>query len=358
VKGGWVDKRLLLGEAETRVELPAAPEWVLANTGGHGFFRVGYALPMLRKLARSVAKVSPIDRFNVASDAFALSQAGVVPAVEYLDLTGRFREERDRNVWMVLTGSFGFLNRVLPDRARPGLEAFVRHRVGLATARLGWDREEGESELVRQLRGDLLRVLGTLGNDEETQAQARAMWARYVEDESALDPNVLPAVIAILASTGGEREYGDFHQRFRTARNPQEEQRYLYALGAFREPALIKQTLERTLNGEVRSQDAPFLIRSMLGSVYARALAWEFVKEHWEAMARQYPGSAYRRLYEGVTMLVSPDWERDVRDFFERNKITLGGKTLEQYLEQLSVAVRFQEREATALSAYLARPPR
>ena len=358
VKGGWVDKRLLLGEAETRVELPAAPEWVLANTGGHGFFRVGYALPMLRKLARSVAKVSPIDRFNVASDAFALSQAGFVPAVEYLELTGRFREERDRNVWMVLTGSFGFLNRVLPDRARPGLEAFVRHRVGPAAARLGWDREDGESELVRQLRGDLLRILGTLGNDEETQAQARAMWARYVEDESALDPNVLPAVIAILASTGGEREYADFHQRFRTARNPQEEQRYLYALGAFREPALIKQTLERTLNGEVRSQDAPFLIRSMLGSVYARALAWDFVKEHWEAMARQYPGSAYRRLYEGVTMLVSPDWERDVQDFFERNKIILGGKTLEQYLEQLRVAVRFQEREAAALAAYLARPPR
>jgi puromycin-sensitive aminopeptidase len=39
-------------------------------------------------------------------------------------------------------------------------------------------------------------------------------------------------------------------------------------------------------------------------------------------------------------MLVSPDWERDVQDFFERNKIILGGKTLEQYLEQLRVAVR------------------
>jgi puromycin-sensitive aminopeptidase len=55
---------------------------------------------------------------------------------------------------------------------------------------------------------------------------------------------------------------------------------------------------------------------------------------------------------------VSPEWERDVREFFERNKITLGGKTLEQYLEQLRVAVGFQERESTALAAYLARPPR
>ena len=32
----------------------------------------------------------------------------------------------------------------------------------------------------------------------------------------------------------------------------------------------------------------------------------------------------------------------------------LGGKTLEQYLEQLRIAVRLQEREAAALAAYLA----
>jgi hypothetical protein len=36
----------------------------------------------------------------------------------------------------------------------------------------------------------------------------------------------------------------------------------------------------------------------------------------------------------------------------------LGGKTLEQYLEQLQIAVRFQEREGTALAGYLAKPPR
>jgi len=42
--------------------------------------------------------------------------------------------------------------------------------------------------------------------------------------------------------------------------------------------------------------------------------------------------------------LVSPEWERDVREFFPARKIVLGGKTLEQYLEQLQIAVRFQER--------------
>ena len=104
--------------------------------------------------------------------------------------------------------------------------------------RLGWEAQPGETELERQLRGDLLRTVGTLGDDPATQERARALYARYREDESAVDPNVLPALIAIVAAAGGETEYDEFLQRFKAARSPQEEQRYLYALAAFRAPEL------------------------------------------------------------------------------------------------------------------------
>jgi puromycin-sensitive aminopeptidase len=279
-------------------------------------------------------------------------------AAEYLDLTGRFGEESDRNVWTALIGSWAYVNRAIAEAERSSLEALVRQRVAGAVERLGWEPQPGEDELERQLRGDLLRTLGTLGNDPETQERARSFYARYREDESAVDANVLPALIAIVAAAGGQSEYEEFLQRFKSARTPQEEQRYLYALAGFRQPDLIRRTLEKTTSGEVRSQDAPFLTRTLLVGVYSRALAWEYVKANWETMARQYPGSAYRRMYEGVTALVSPQWEQDVRDFFAQKKIVLGGKTLEQYLEQLRIAVRFQEREAAGLAAYLAKPPK
>ena len=58
---------------------------------------------------------------------------------------------------------------------------------------------------------------------------------------------------------------------------------------------------------------------------------------------------------EGVTALATAELEADVREFFASRNITLGGKTLEQYLEQLHVAVVFREREAPALEAYLSR---
>ncbi len=355
VKRGLVHKQLLLEEGETVVPLPAPAEWVVVNAGGHGFYRVQYAPPLLKKMSGALAKLAPIERFNLVSDCFALAQSGTMTAADYLDLTARFVAETDRNVWTVLTGSFAYVNRAVPAELRPQLEALVRQRLEGAVERLGWEPQPEESELDRQLRGDLLRALGTLGNDPATQDRARDFYARYRSDESALDPNVLPAVIAILAASGGESEYDEFFQRFKSARTPQEEQRYLYALAGFRQPELLRQTLDRTLNGQVRSQDAPFLVRALLTSVYSRELAWEFVKANWETMSRRYPGSAYRRMYEGVTALVSPAWEQDVEAFFTARRIDLGGKTLDQYLEQLRVAVRFQEREAQPLAAYLAK---
>jgi puromycin-sensitive aminopeptidase len=358
VKRGFVDKPVLLGHDDLTVALPAAPDWVVVNAGGHGFYRVQYAPPLLKKLTAALRKLAPIERFGLISDAFALAQAGAMPVADYLDLTGRFVDETDRNVWTALIGSLGYVNRLIGEESRPHLEALVRQRVEAAADRLGWEAQPDEEELGRQLRGDLLRALGTLGNDPTAQERARALYARYREDESVVDADVLPAVIAIVAVAGGEAEYEEFLRRFKTARTPQEEQRYLYALAAFRQPELLRRTLEKTTNGEVRSQDAPFLVRALLVGVHSRELAWEYVKTHWETMARQYPGSAYRRMYEGVTALVSPEREGDVKAFFETNRIVLGGKTLEQYLEQLHIAVRLQEREAPALAAYLAKPPR
>ena len=57
----------------------------------------------------------------------------------------------------------------------------------------------------------------------------------------------------------------------------------------------------------------------------------------------------------GIGSLATPELERDVRDFFTTRKIDLGGKTLDQYLEQLRIAVTVRERDSLALRRYLDR---
>jgi puromycin-sensitive aminopeptidase len=271
---------------------------------------------------------------------------------EYLELTARFRGERDRNVWSVLIASFSMLNRIADPSQRPRLSALVRDRVAPAFTELGWTPRAAEDELTRQLRGDLVRAMGALGDDRRVQARAVELYTRAAAD---LDPNVLPAIIGVLAHAGDGARYDEFLKKFRSATTPQEEQRFLYALAAFRQPELLTQTLARTINGEFRTQDAPFVARSLLTSVYGRELAWEFVKTNWETMERQYPKTGLRRLAEGVIGLATPELERDVHAFFQARRPEFGGKTLEQYLEQLRIAVRLREREVAALTAYLAR---
>ena len=353
--GRTASERVLLTGAETRVPLPSGFEWALVNAGGHGFYRVRYAGDLLEALLHRLGTLAPIERFNLVGDAWAAASAGLMPVTEYLELATRFRVERDRNVWTILLASLGSLNRIVPPADRPRLEAFARALLSPIVTDLGWAPRAGEDDLTRQLRADVLRAMGTLGNDPPTQARAAAVYADWLRDPTTVDPNVLPALIAVLAHAGDAARYADFLQRFRSAGTPQEEQRYLYALVAFRQPELIAQTLERTVNGEIRTQDAPFVLRAALMTVHGRELAWRFIKERWEQMDRIFPKHGLRRMCEGVIGLATPDLERDVHAFFTERKIHLGGRILEQYLEQLRVAVRLGEREGATLARYLAR---
>jgi puromycin-sensitive aminopeptidase len=218
---------------------------------------------------------------------------------------------------------------------------------------LGWEQRSGENDLIRQLRGELLGSLGKLGNDPATQEQALVRYRQYRADAATVDPNIVPALVAILAHTGDEARYEEFSQRYKNAVTPQEERRYLFSLTAFQSPALLGRTLARTTDGEIRTQDAPFVVSAGLGNVYNRELAWEFVKTNWEKMDHLFPKQGVRRMCGGIVSLATPELERDVQAFFAFRKVDLGGKTLEQYLEQLRIAVSFREREGKVIQAAL-----
>jgi len=346
--------RILLTEKDTTVPLPHDWESVLINEGGHGFYRVRYTPDLMdRLLSAGIDRLAATERFNVINDAWATTVAGLMPLTDYLDLTARFTTERDKNVWAVLLDSFSFLNRIITVEDRPALEAFVRGRIGPAVAALGWVPRSGESELTKQLRSELIGAQGKLGNDPAIQDRAAELYRAYRNDATVVDPNIVPALVAILAHTGDATRYDEFNERFRTATTPQEERRYLFSLASFQPKALLERTLARTISGEIRTQDAPFLVSAILGNVYGRELAWAFVKTNWEKMDQLFPKQGLRRMCGGIVSLATPELERDVREFFATRKIDLGGKTLEQYLEHLRIMVNVRERDGIALRQYL-----
>jgi puromycin-sensitive aminopeptidase len=159
--------------------------------------------------------------------------------------------------------------------------------------------------------------------------------------------------VAILAHAGDQARYDEYVDRFRKAATPQKEQRYLQALALFQPAALVERTLTSTLDGTIRTQDAPSVLRALLMSVHGRGLAWPFVQSHWEEMNKLYPTNGIRRLLEGITGLATPELEQQVQAFVAAKKVDLGGKTLAQYFEQLRIVVSLGRREGGNLRGYL-----
>ncbi|MGH8570082.1 MAG: ERAP1-like C-terminal domain-containing protein, partial [Gammaproteobacteria bacterium] len=297
--------------------------------------------------------LSAVERFNVVNDTWAAVLAGLVALPSYLALVRGFRDQPDRNMWTVILGSLHYLYRLLAPAQRPRLQALARGVLSPLMMQLGWAPAPGEHELVSQLRGDLIGALATLADDPALQSEARQRYAQYEANPKAIDRNLVPVLVATVAYTGGYSEYEAFRARYKSAKTPQEEQRYLFALASFRVPELLEKTLAMTLNGEARTQDAPYLMRALLLNTEGRERAWAFMKEHWEAMIGQYPDNAIVRMCEGITGLVTPALEADVQAFFAAHPVKQGNKILEQHLEKLRIAVACQERWGADIERHL-----
>ncbi len=343
--------KLLLTEAETTLQLPGKIEWALLNEGGHGFYRVRYSPELLEALTRNRAALKPIERFGLVSDTWAATVAGLTPLVEFVKMARLFRDETDINVWRALIGAFSYLDMIATDAQRPAVAAAVRDIAGPAAARLGWSPLQGEDELQGQLRASLLNALGTVGEDAAVQARARELYDAWQHDPAKANRDLQPAFVSILAHSGDAKRYQEFKKHFKSARTPQEEQRYLFSLANFRDLALLRQTMEMTLNGDVRTQNSPYLLHSLLANNVSRIEAWEYIKRNWETIVGKFPDSALPRMCEAINGLL--DRQKEVEAFFQQHKVRLGGKLIDQHLERLSVAVAFRQREGARLEASL-----
>ena len=154
---------------------------------------------------------------------------------------------------------------------------------------------------------------------------------------------------------GGAAEYEVFLAKHRDPATPQEERRYQSALSAFPGEAEMKRTLDMSLSGEVRTQDAPYLLAVCMRNREQGYLAWQFVKDNWDKINEVFPSNSIVRMLSGITSLSKGDQADDVIAFFEDHEVPQGQLTLQQTLEKLRVNVALRERESERFAESLVR---
>ena len=189
---------------------------------------------------------------------------------------------------------------------------------------------DSDSDLRRKLRGDLIATMGNLGEDETTIAKASEI-TRELFNETNLDPEIATAALAVYARHGGAAEYELLWKTYQAATTPLDQVRYLRAVAAVQEEDQALSTLDKMLDGRIRTQDGFWVFARLLMGRSGPA-TWRAARQRWDEVLEAMPGMTRPRVVEGLPALSQPEVAADVKGFFAEHPIQEAVRSLSQKL--------------------------
>ena len=340
--------RLLLDQPRRTLTAGAAAT-VTLNSGASGFYRDDPGTEALAAIAAAGPgdRTAP-ERHGLVDDAWAATLAGTLDAPSFLDLVLRgFVAERDLTVWQAMAGALAHLRRLLDGEADRRFCELAVSVSDAAASEVGLDPPAAgrEDERTSELRATLVHLRGATADHAATIEACRQRLDHP-------DPTLAAAALSVVAAHGDAHDFARIRQRFEDASDPQTEQRHLAALADFGDPELVRTILEGTLDGSVRTQDGPYLIRRALANRRCGPDAWDFLSGHWDRLLAILPTNySLARMLEGVTALDRTELATRVHDFMAEHPLPQGAKQVAQHLERLDVNVALRARESGRLAA-------
>ncbi len=308
--GAVEHRQLLLEDQSTTVALDGEPAWAVVNAGSWGVYRARYDEELRGRLYRSLDQLGDPERLSLVADTWAATVAGLVPLETSLELWSLLADERDPDVWWAVSGGLGLIELVAGPQELPLLQRLVRHLADGPFREVGWEgaaagEGAGEDPRRARLRARLLSLLGVLGADPGVGSRARQLLAAADAGQAPLAPDLATAVAQVVAAGGTEKEWELLYSHYKNAATPQDEVRYLHALAGFPQPREIHRTLDLVFSGEVRSQDAPYVVAGVLSRRAGCVAAWEAIEQHWDEMRLHWPQNTMHRVLEPLPALVA-----------------------------------------------------
>jgi len=350
VRIGTTTTKVLLDSANVRIPLTDTNATIVVNANGPGFYRVEYSEQLLSRITgATLHTLDTLERYNLVDDAWNAVVAGAMDTEALLYFLNGFSGEKDLAVWQTISIALRGLARILPAEAEPAFATYVSTLVAPSLAHLGWTPVEGEEDLAAKLRGLLVQLLAVYGKDVDAQKRSREI----LFTNTVTEPELVAAATTVVASTGDAQDYEWFLQRYRNPSTPQDQIRMLYALAEFDNAELIARTCDLAMSGEVKTQNAPFLLNRCIANRKHGEQAWNFVRTNWKKANDDFPGNTIIRMASSVTTLNTESLEADVQAFFTEHPIAQAGKMLDQVLERQRVNVTLRQRESSVVQRAL-----
>jgi len=330
------------------------------NASQTGFYRVQYSQEMLIALypAMESRELPTLDRIGLLDDTYALQRAGIIPATQYLELAGHYRDETEYSVWSNLcSGLGGIIGRLANEPYYSELEKFARTLLDRIYNNLWWDGLPGESDRQVFLRSLILSHVGYYGHRDVIK-ECKRRFAQFIENPKTktLNPNLCEVVYNIAAMYGSSKTYKSLCALYRKAQSQEEKSRYLYAMSHRRNKKDLKTMLRFSLSKEVRSQDAVRAIAYVAANPKGMDMAWEFIQKNWRELESRYSeGISFMlsRLVEMTAGFDTAERKQYIENFFAAHPVPAATMALQRALEQIDINIAWLERNREQVGEWL-----
>jgi puromycin-sensitive aminopeptidase len=312
---------------------------------------------MIATIAKNVASLAPAERIALLSDEWALVRAGRRDIGTFLDLASGCKSERNDAVMSTLIGTLATIGEDLTTpKTAAAYRAWVAQLLRPALDEVGWTSAPKEDEGRRELRAALVGALGETARDSVVIAKAREVVLSELAKPGSVESTLLNEAVAVAALSGDAALYDKYLARSREASEPEEQHRYMYALAAFSDPALVRRTMDYIVGPEVRTQDAKIFIARLLYNPDARELAWELLQARWTDIQKktgEFVGNTV--IVSALGAMCGSRALAEVKKFFAVHKVPDAERTLQQAEERIEACTTLAAAQSGKLAEWLNR---
>ncbi len=247
---------------------------VVVNAGQSGYYRTLYTPAHFAALAGSITKLSEVDQIGLTADAYGLANSGDATIERYLALVGGLNSDASPLLWSMVSGQFAGIDRML--QGAPEQTAFrikARSLLRPVFDRVGWTGRADEISAMKQLREDIIPVLGLFGDPAVSADAARYAEASFTDPASVPGPIRQPA-LQVFSYNATPAQWDALHARAMAEKSPVAKQQLYRNLGAVHDEALANRALAIALTDEVAVPTRATIIQAVASQHPAMAFDW------------------------------------------------------------------------------------
>jgi alanyl aminopeptidase len=344
-----------LTETVSLAKATGCPKWTYANADAAGYYIVHYQEEMLHALLKDEKTLTLPERVSLIGDIAALTQ-GYMPLGEAMALVPQFAHHPDRSVVMKTLWIVGNLDdHPVPENLKPEYRRYMSDQYKKRARELGWKAIPGEDDNNRLLRPTLFGVVANHVEDVEFIEQAKKLALAWLEDHKAVDPDMVGTVLNAAARHGDRSLYDRFRAQAKNEADENLRDPLLTAMGLFRDPAIAKDALSIILTNEFDNRESLTILFSASAWPETRDIAYEFVKQNWDALVAKLPTDSGAILPFAAANYCDSQHRADAEAFFKdrATKYSGGPRNLSQVLEGISLCAANKDINQSSVAEFL-----